>query len=354
MSINLITQYNELIKTKAISANKYQLDLIKDLNKLKTSIEQNQKRLIKQKIKYKSYFIYGEVGRGKSLIMDLFFQSIKIKKKRLHFHNFMHEIHNELHLIKDEKIKNPIKKIAKKYKKTYQLICLDEFHVTDIADAMILERIFRNFMEAKIIIITTSNRHPSELYKGGLQREKYLEFVNYLKKNSKILELKGESDYRLQQIQKLENYYFYPINKDNKAKFYDIFANLTSHAKTEEATLENKKRLLKIKKSSGTVALIDFIEYCTGNYSANDYNLIATKYDTIFLENIEEIKDRNIAKRFMNMIDIFYEHKNKIIFLAHINYTDIYKGKYHQFEFKRTLSRIFEMQQIEYLSKRSI
>lgn len=354
MSINLITQYNELIKTKAISANKYQLDLIKDLNKLKTSIEQNQKRLIKQKIKYKSYFIYGEVGRGKSLIMDLFFQSIKTKKKRLHFHNFMHEIHNELHLIKDEKNKNPIKKIAKKYKKIYQLICLDEFHVTDIADAMILERIFRNFIEAKIIIITTSNRHPNELYKGGLQREKYLEFVNYLEKYSKILELKGEYDYRLQQIQKLENYYFYPINNDNKAKFYNIFSNLTSHAKTEEAIIKNKKRIIKIKEASGTVAVIDFMEYCTGNYSVNDYNLIATKYDTIFLKNIEKIKDRNIAKRFMNMIDIFYEHKNKIIFLAHIHYKEIYKEKYHQYEFKRTLSRIFEMQQKEYLSKRSI
>ncbi len=343
MKINLLTQYNELIKTKEISANKYQLDILKKLDKIKATIENNSLRIIKKRIDYNSIFIHGDVGRGKTFIMDLFYRSIATKKIRIHFHNFMDEIHKDLHLIKDKKQKYPIKKIASKYKKKYKIICLDEFHVTDIADAMIIEKIFRRFAEKKIIIITTSNRHPKYIYKGGLQREKYQEFVKYLEKTSYIIELKGDDDYRSQKIQILENNYYYPINQKNIKKYYEIFANLTSNAKTEKITIENKGRNFTIKETSKDIAIIDFQEFCSGSYSSSDYNKIATKFKTIFLKNINIIDNRNIAKRFINMIDIFYEHKNNIIFLAETNYERIYDGNSHKFEFIRTISRIKEM-----------
>ncbi|MFZ8864310.1 MAG: cell division protein ZapE [Rickettsiales bacterium] len=345
MPNHLQSAYLKLVKTKEISLNENQLILIKKLDCLLTHLNKNEHRLFKKKYLNSGVYIYGDVGRGKSLIMDLFFAQSKCKKKRIHFHEMMQDIHHNLHVIRKHQIKinNPLKEIAKNYAKKYALLCFDEFQVTDVADAMILEQLFKYFFKYNIVIITTSNRHPAELYKGGLQREKYLEFVDYLTKKLEIFKLKGQTDYRTAKISALEQTYFYPINPINQKKIQHIFSLLTAHSECAEHNFEHLGRKITIEQAASATAIIDFNKFCKEAYSVSDYHLICANFSTIFFVNIPEIKDRNEARRFMNFIDILYDKKINVLFLAETAIAKIYQGKDGSFEFQRCISRITEM-----------
>jgi len=351
MPNKLQQEYLNLVKTKAISLDNQQLEIIKQLEELQHLLERNQKRLFKRSYKNSGLYIFGDVGRGKSLVMDLFYSITKCKKKRVHFHEFMSDIHRELHELRKTKpgLEDPLNFIAKSYSKKYQLLCFDEFQVTDVADAMILERLFRSLFDYKVIIVTTSNRHPDNLYKGGLQRDKYLEFVQYIIEKMDITELKGKEDYRSIQISNMEQTYFYPLSQDNHFKIINLFEELTSHSTASLHIVKNLGRDLAIAQAASSTAIIDFDEFCKKPYSASDYQAIAKEFSTIFLINIPVIEDRNEAKRFVNFIDVMYDKHINLIFLAEVEAKNIYPKGDGKFEFERTISRITEMQSSRYI-----
>jgi len=293
------------------------------------------------------------VGRGKSLLMDLFFKYCDVPKKRIHFHEYMIMVHQKLHKLRQSnpELKDPIKHIAKELSKECKLLCFDEFQVADVADAMILERLFRCLFEYKTIIVTTSNRHPKALYEGGIQREKYLDFVNYMSEKMLILELAGKHDYRKDFISELKDTYIYPITPKNDQKIKELFLEITSHTKSYSYEFQNMGRDIIIKTTASSTAIIDFNEFCINNYATSDYQLIAKKFSTIFFTNIPKLSldEINHLKRFSNFIDILYEYKCNVIFYADCIADKIYKTQKHSFEFERIISRISEMQTKKYI-----
>ncbi len=339
-------EYNKLINSKEISFNQAQSDIVEKLEKLKDSLVKNsKKRFFKEKLS--GFYIFGDVGRGKSFIMDLFFLKINVPKKRIHFHEFLADIHTELHNLRKKKpsLKDPLKIIAKKYAKNFSVLCFDEFQITDVADAMILQGIFSFLFHYKMVIITTSNRHPKDLYKGGIQREKYLEFVEYLSNKMSILELVGDRDYRQEKINNISNKYFHPINKENNKKIMELFNDLTGNSTIGKHFIKHLGRTIIVKETASNTAIIDFDEFFRKDYSAADYRMILSEFSTIFLINIAKFKpeEQNVIKRFINFIDIAYDKKVNCFFLAEIEAKNLYSKGKGSFEFCRTISRINEM-----------
>lgn len=337
--------YNKLVEKKIINYDKTQIEIIDHLEKLRKSLEKKNKfSFFSKKTKISGIYIYGSVGRGKSLLMDLFYKYCHVSKKRIHFHEYLISIHKKLHLLKKstKKLKDPLKYIAKEFAKKYQLLCFDEFHVTDVADAMILEQLFRYLFTYNVTIVTTSNRHPKDLYEGGIQREKYLDFVNYITEKMLITELSGIYDYRSQFIAHLNSNYIYPINKQNDKKIADIFAKITSNSKVSSHEFQYLGRKITIAKAASSTAIIDFKEFCIKNYSIHDYQIIAQNFSTIFLTNIPKLSQDELdqVKRFSNLIDIIYDYKINVIFYADCPVQEIYTGKKTSFEFERVISRI--------------
>ena len=350
MKKELLESYKNLIKKQDLKEDKKQIELLKKLNCLKKKLENESgfiKNIFSKKKIAKSIWIYGGVGRGKSMLMDLFYESINIPKLRIHFHEFMSLTHRELHKIRKSLggVEDPLKLVAKTFSKKAKILCFDEFQVTEVADAMILERLFKHLFYYGVFVVTTSNRHPENLYEGGIQREKYLEFVNYMQEQMLICELAGDCDYRIMKISSLKEKYFYPNNKDNIQKIENLCNELTGNSKMGEHILYNLGRKIIIKEAASNVAKIDFNEFCKGDYSVDDYREIAENFSTIFFINIPKLKsdEQNYLKRLINFIDICYDKKISVIFLSEVAIEGIYKEKKGGFEFQRTISRITEM-----------
>ncbi len=345
--MKLQAAYNKLIKTETILSDPAQQELIQLLDKLREHLEQKSSWLFAKKFENFGYYIFGDVGRGKSFLMQLFYDNCNCPKKRIHFHEFMSEIHRKLHHLRKTKpnLSDPLKTIAHAYAKEIKLLCFDEFQVTDVADAMILERLFRLLFKHKIFIVTTSNRHPSELYLGGLQREKYLEFVEFLTSKLAIFSLDGQQDYRHLKVANLAKKYLYPLNKKNQQKISEIFADLTGNSKTSEHPIKVLGREIIIKEAASSCAYIDFNEFCKKPYASNDFQAIANEFSTIFITNIPKLSsnERDYAKRFVNLIDIIYDKQLDVIFYADCLPEEIYQSGKGKFEFARTVSRITEL-----------
>tara|TARA_A100001015_G_scaffold62677_1_gene69160 strand:+ start:1 stop:867 length:867 start_codon:yes stop_codon:yes gene_type:complete len=285
------------------------------------------------------------------MLMDLYYQESKLKKTHQHFHKFMIEIHKQLHALRKDSIyKDPIKIIAKKFSKKYELLCFDEFHIADVADAMILESLFKYLFKYGVKIIITSNRHPSNLYLGGIQREKYLEFVTFLTTKVKILELKSETDYRTDAIRSIEEKFIFPINKNNQVKIDKLIAKICQKNRLKEHKITVNKRNIIISESYKNFAILDFQIFCKENYGTIDYSLIADDFSNILLTNISKISEdeTDILKRFIHLIDIFYEAKVNMVFYSNIELEKIYQGSRFNVEYARTISRINEFLSARY------
>ena len=304
--------------------------------------------------KKQGIYIWGDVGRGKSLLMDMFFDNVPIKaKERIHFHSLMLGIHSSVHLLRKKKDKDPLITTAKELAARTTLLCLDEFQVTDVADAMILNRLFHELLKAGIYCVITSNRPPDELYMGGLQREKFLDFVALIEERMDILQLSSPSDYRLKQIRSLKSTYLTPVSNEHAHTLQHIFANLTNHAHLKVSYLEVQGRKLKIPESYYSVARFTFEQLCEKPLGSADYIAIAQHFDTVFIENIPLLtpEKRNEARRFVTLIDAFYEHKVKLICTAAAAPEKLYEQGDGSFEFHRTVSRLIEMQSEKYLTR---
>jgi cell division protein ZapE len=300
----------------------------------------------------KGIYLHGGVGRGKSMLMDMFFDSVpeKVKKRRVHFHAFMIEMHDWLHEKRAGKaVDNLLPDYASYVASQTKLLCFDEFHVTDVADAMILSRLFTLLFEKGLAIVATSNWSPDRLYEGGLQRELFLPFIALVKERMEIVHLDSGTDYREQAIQDLETY-LHPLNAETKAKAQRFFNAFSHGREAVKTTIHVKGRDIPVRAAEGA-ARFTFAELCEKPLGAEDYIRIAEKFHTVFIENVPKMGyDRNNeTKRLMTLIDVLYDMRRQVVVTAEAAPEKIYYGSHYKFEFDRTISRLNEMRSSSYL-----
>jgi cell division protein ZapE len=301
----------------------------------------------------KGLYLFGAVGRGKSMLMDLFFEVAPVeKKRRVHFYAFMQEVHERIHARRAEK-GDPIAPVARDIAAETVLLCFDEFQVTDIADAMILGRLFAALFAAGVVVVATSNRAPDDLYKDGLQRERFLPFIAVLKQKLDVLELAGGRDYRLARFAGRQ-VYFVPDDEVARRALEAAFADLTDNAAPISETLRVQGRQFIVPRTAKGVALFSFPELFARAVGPADYLLLCRLYHTFILAGIPRLgpEMRNEAKRFNTFIDTLYEAHGNLIASADAPPAELYREGDGAFEFKRTASRLTEMQSDGYIAAR--
>lgn len=341
--------YQEKLKSGDIKADLLQNEVIMAFDALYHHINAEPaawylKPFIHKKPEPDGLYIYGTVGRGKTFLMDLFVSTIDEKIiLRQHFHAFMLWFHQQLHGIKNQQ--NPIDIVIKKLSKRIKILCLDEFLVHDITDAMLLSGILHTLDKYHIKLITTSNINPVKLYEGGLQRRKFLPAIEWIQKNMQVLQLDGQYDYRkTHNIQKRK--WLYPINKTSEKRFEQTFSQLVGNEKLSISALEINKRTLHVIKRSPQHAMIEFETLCKQARSASDYIKLCEQFQSISMVINEPIAedDRNTAKRFITLIDVLYDSATPLYVLSVVDFNDLYSGQDFAFEMQRTVSRLTEMQ----------
>ncbi len=299
----------------------------------------------------KGLYIWGGVGRGKTFLMDLFFSNLHTSKKiRLHFHRFMDDVHKMLKNYRDKP--DPLKLVADEFAAKAKVLCFDEFYVNDIGDAMILSGLLEGLFENNVVLITTSNVEPSLLYKDGLQREKFLPAIKLLQEHTKVIELDGEIDHRFEFLQK-NDMYNSPIDVSSHDWLEHAFLNVAnerSNASWEK--IEINGRPIQTIRHTNNVAWFDFKEICDGPRSAADYIDIAKQFNAVLISHVPIFANKDDqARRFINLVDEFYDRNVKLILSAEAMPEELYCGSRLCDEFKRTTSRLTEMQSHEYLEK---
>ncbi|HVJ50945.1 MAG TPA: cell division protein ZapE [Aliidongia sp.] len=304
--------------------------------------------------KPKGLYIFGGVGRGKSMLMDLFFAASSVRaKRRVHFHAFMQEVHDRLHRLRASNDGEPVQKLAADIAAGATLLCFDELQVKDIADAMIIGRLFEALLSLGTIVVATSNRAPDELYKDGLQRERFLPFIEMLKQELDVLELDNGRDYRLSRLIGRPVYYT-PDDAAARQALEEIFTELTDGSRPEPMVIEVKKREVRVPRQAHGAAWFEFNDLCGTPLGAVDYLAIAERFESVVIAGVPMLTPamRNEAVRFNTLIDTLYEAKTRTIISAAAAPQTLYPEGDGSFEFQRTVSRLMEMQSAEYLSSR--
>ena len=300
-------------------------------------------------------YIYGSVGRGKTMLMDLFFETVRFKsKRRVHFHEFMAEVHELIGAARKSVEGDPIPPVVKTIAKSAGLLCFDELFVSDIADAMILGRLFKGLFEENVVVVATSNAHPQDLYKIGLNRQLFMPFVALLEARMEVMQLAAAKDYRLEKLQG-QPLYFTPPGPQSQRSIRAAFERLTGQTQGQPAELEVKGRKVKIPEAAMGVARFKFAELCGIPLGPLDYLAIAHTYHTLLIEDIPALtKDRrNEARRFVTLIDTLYDSGICLIASAATEPDQIYPDGDGAFFFERTASRLIEMRSQAYLTERS-
>jgi cell division protein ZapE len=297
-------------------------------------------------------YIFGKVGRGKSMLMDMFFDCVAVsRKRRVHFYEFMQDVHGRLHRRRAEK-GDPIGLVAHAIAEEATLLCFDEFQVADIADAMILGRLFAALFAAGVVVVATSNRPPDELYQDGLQRERFLPFIELLKQKLDMLELEGARDYRLERFVGRQ-VYFTPADDRAYRALERAFADLTDNSSAPRATLVVQGRTLIVPRAAKGVAWFGFDALCGAALGPADYLALCRNFRSFVVENIPRLgpEQRNEAKRFNIFIDTLYEAHGNLVASAAALPQELYTTGDGAFEFERTVSRLIEMQSDDYIRR---
>ncbi len=290
-------------------------------------------------------YLVGRPGRGKSMLMDLFFNTLETAyKRRVHFHEFMLEVLDRLHVLRQKSTEEPLKIIAADIAQQVHVLCFDEFVVNDITYAMILKEFFTCLIESGVVVVATSNFKPEELYKDGLQRENFIPFINYLRQHLDVLVLDSETDYR--KATKDYPHYLYPANKEHQEQLNSLYLSLTNGEEGEDDSITVKGRAVYIPRACNDVAWFEFAKLCAVNLGVIDYLALSKNYQYIFINNIPRFtaSNRDEAKRFMLLIDVLYEAKTKLACTAAVAINHLCNDNLLSFEFSRTLSRLNQMQ----------
>ncbi|GBE43241.1 AFG1-like ATPase [bacterium BMS3Bbin10] len=298
-------------------------------------------------------YMFGGVGRGKTMLMDLFFEDVPFApKRRVHFHEFMAEVHELIARFRSLHEGDPIPATAQAIVSEARLLCFDELHVTDIADAMILGRLFKGLFEAGLVMVATSNLQPGELYKDGLNRPLFEPFIEILEDRMDVLQLEAAADYRLEKLQGAQ-LYFTPAGKKSAKAMRETFTRLTGYKKGRPATLKVKSREIAIPETAMGVALFDFDDLCGQPLGAHDYLVIAHAYHILMIENVPVMKPehRNQARRFVNLIDTLYDAGVRLVLSAQAQPDALYAIGDGAELFERTASRLIEMRSKDYLAR---
>ncbi|HEA52860.1 hypothetical protein LCGC14_0826110 [marine sediment metagenome] len=297
----------------------------------------------------KGLYFWGGVGRGKTYLMDNFFESLPFKRKmRVHFHRFMQRVHKELKNVKGEK--NPLNLVAKKFASETRVICFDEFFVSDIGDAMILATLMDGLFKRGVTLVCTSNIAPDGLYKDGLQRARFLPAIALVKKYTDVVNVDGGVDYRLRSLEQADLYYT-PLGEEADTSLRRSFDTLAVEAGKHSKSMEINGRKIPAQAHANDVVWFDFKDVCDGPRSQNDYIEMARQFHAIIISNVPVLGGErdDQSRRFVNMIDEFYDRSVKVIISAAVPITELYTGGRLSFEFERTESRLLEMQSQEYL-----
>ena len=296
-------------------------------------------------------YMWGGVGRGKTYLMDAFYDALPFsRKRRTHFHRFMLDVHQRRNNHPDQR--DPLLLVADEIADATRVLCFDEFYVSDIADAMILARLFEALYKRGITLVATSNVAPDLLYKDGLQRENFLPAIERLKQNCAVLNVDGGTDYRLRSLHGVE-LYLHPCDARAMAALAERFQALAPHGQCAKIDLKINDRMLSARAAGEGAVWFDFHELCDGPRSAADYIELARTYHTVILSYVPLLTsdDNDSTRRFINMVDEFYDRGVKLLIAAEGPMQGLYLGTKLRFEFERTVSRLIEMQSQEYLAK---
>jgi cell division protein ZapE len=292
----------------------------------------------------KGVYLWGAVGRGKSFLMDSFYLCVPlVRKRRVHFHHFMREIHREMNELKGTE--DPIAEVAARTARRYRLVCFDEFHVSDIADAMILGRFLEQVMARGVVFCMTSNYHPDQLYANGLQRERFAPAIELIKERLDVIEVDNGTDYRRLKMERLKVYHI-----GTEAEFPEIFDALKD-VEEERHPLDVDGRRIAYRKRAGGLVWLDFQALCGGARSYADYVDLARRFHTVMLSGVPRLSAKNAdaARRFTWLVDVFYDDRVNLIVSAEAGPDQLFVAGENSAEFQRTASRLHEMQSVEYL-----
>ncbi|MGY6258246.1 cell division protein ZapE [Paraburkholderia caledonica] len=293
-------------------------------------------------------YLWGGVGRGKTFLMDCFFALAPVQAKaRVHFHEFMHDVHTELQALKGEA--DPLDTLAKHIALRSRLICFDEFHISDVADAMILYRLFERLFAEGVQLVLTSNYEPDGLYPDGLNRERFLPAIDLLKAKLDVINVDAGVDYRLRTLSQVRMY-LSPRTPENDRRFRDAFSKLSS-APEDDQTLRVAGREIRAVNRAGDLAWFDFATLCGGMRSQDDYLYLVSRFHTMMLSDVPQMSSDDDAaiRRFIWLVDIIYDHRVKLLVYADVALEHLCPDGRVEIDFERTMSRLFEMQSRQYL-----
>ncbi|WP_435275890.1 cell division protein ZapE [Psychrobium sp. nBUS_13] len=299
----------------------------------------------------KGIYFWGGVGRGKTYLVDTFFEALPFEKKmRVHFHRFMHRVHHELTSLQGQS--DPLKIIAKQFAKEAKIICFDEFFVSDITDAMILGGLFQELFGHGVILVATSNIVPDDLYRNGLQRARFLPAITLINENTDVVNVDSGVDYRLRALEQAEIFH-YPLDETADSNLLTYFDQLAPEPGHEVGSIDVEGRAIDVRLDADGVLLVEFRSLCDGPRSQVDYMEIARCYHSVLLSNVEQMGQAtdDVARRFIAMVDEFYERRVKLIISAEVAMESLYTTGQLNFEFRRCLSRLQEMQSHDYLAE---
>lgn len=353
----VVDAYDAALKAKGYTADPAQTRAIAALQRCaddwtayKNKRSNSLKKLFARPPIPRGVYMYGGVGRGKSFLMDCFFQAVPIERKtRLHFHEFMREVHRELRELQGTV--NPLDELGKRMAKRFKLICFDEFHVADVTDAMILHRLLMALFANGVGFVTTSNFKPDDLYPNGLHRDRILPAIDLLNERLEVLNVDAGTDYRSLTLA-LMDFYHQPNGAQADAAMAQAF-NLLAEAQDEEPVVHIEARDITARRKAGSVIWFDFRVLCGGPRSQNDYLEIAAQFQTVFLSDVPEmgIRHASEARRFTWLVDVLYDRRVKLVMSAAVPPEQLYVEGPMAHEFVRTVSRLAEMQSQGFLDE---
>jgi cell division protein ZapE len=353
--------YDRQIEQRGFHADPAQLAVVSLLDELRSKLVADKRKRSRPRLlsllgqtpvqPVRGLYLWGGVGRGKTWLMDLFFHSLPFKdKRRRHFHRFMHDVHAELRTLGE--IESPLAKVAERIAREARVLCFDELHVTDIADAMILGGLFGALFERGVTLVVTSNQPPRELYKNGLQRQRFVPAIALLEKYTRVVNVDGAVDYRLRQLTQAGTYL--PADgADTRQRLEALFNELSDSGVDGSASIEIEGRTIPIVRASENVVWFDFDALCEGPRSAADYIEIAREYQSVLVSGVplfDETRE-NPARRFISLVDELYDRSVNLVLSAAAAPGELYRGDRLRHEFQRTVSRLTEMQSEEYLAR---